>query len=211
MITFFPSLMSDGLSKLTAYLNQTRRQAELTIDGLNDQIGALSAENKSLKLSLSIAESERDYFKNYVDQLKLENSKKWRLQERDDWKSLVESVQKDRTRLQEECLFLQTSLEIANAQISKLEKELQSVSGRGVVDSNIEEKVPSFADEAVGVCADSDNSQHSAFTESVLHPDPTSFSSNPSYTAPSIKLRLELEKVQSQVCIQSAFLLLFQF
>ena len=80
---------SDGLSKLAEYLNQTRRQAEQSIDILNAKISELANESEAIS-------SERDYFRNYSEQLKLENSQKWRLQERDDWKSLVESVQTDR-------------------------------------------------------------------------------------------------------------------
>jgi chromosome segregation ATPase len=107
----------EGLAKLAAYLQQTRKQAELSIDILNTRI--LSLENESEALS-----SERDYFRNYSEQLKLENSKKWRLHERDDWKSLVESVQVDRARLQESCDNLEIELEEARAGVKILEEEI---------------------------------------------------------------------------------------
>lgn len=106
-----------GLAKLTEYLNQTRRQAEAAIDALNEKIFQLRDENENILKECEKFQSERDYFRNYAEQLKLENSKKWRLQERDDWKSLVESVQKDRSRLQDECLSLESLLEEANRKI----------------------------------------------------------------------------------------------
>jgi chromosome segregation ATPase len=107
----------EGLAKLAAYLQQTRKQAELSIDILNTRI--LSLENESEAIS-----SERDYFRNYSEQLKLENSKKWRLHERDDWKSLVDSVQVDRARLQENCDNLEIELEEAKAGVKILEEEI---------------------------------------------------------------------------------------
>eukprot|EP01035_Chromulina_nebulosa_P020997 gene20997-27210_t len=45
------------------------------------------------------------------EQLKRENTNKYKLQERDDWKSLVESLQNDRSRLQQECIKLQEEIE----------------------------------------------------------------------------------------------------
>ena len=111
---------SDGLSKLAEYLNQTRRQAEQSIDILNSKISELVNESEAIS-------SERDYFRNYSEQLKLENSQKWRLQERDDWKSLVESVQTDRGRLQENCNRLEIELEEAKAGVKILEKEINLI------------------------------------------------------------------------------------
>lgn len=110
----------EGLAKLAAYLQQTRKQAELSIDILNTRI--LSLENESEAIS-----SERDYFRNYSEQLKLENSKKWRLHERDDWKSLVDSVQVDRARLQENCDNLEIELEEARAGVKILEEEINLI------------------------------------------------------------------------------------
>jgi len=37
-----------------------------------------------------------DFKNGLVEQLKIENTKKWRVEERNDWKALVDSVQKDR-------------------------------------------------------------------------------------------------------------------
>lgn len=68
---------------------------------------------------------QRDYYKSYAEQLKVENSKKWRLQERDDWKALVESVQRDRSRLQDECNNLEHQLLLAREEIIKLKESIQ--------------------------------------------------------------------------------------
>lgn len=107
----------EGLAKLAAYLQQTRKQAEESIDVLNTRIMVLESEAEAIS-------SERDHFKNYSEQLKLENSKKWRLQERDDWKSLVESIQTDRTRLRQDCSRLESELEEAKAGVKILEEEI---------------------------------------------------------------------------------------
>ena len=107
----------EGLAKLTEYLNQTRRQAEASIDVLNAKINELNEDNEKLN-------GEKEYYRQYSEQLKLENSKKWRLQERDDWKSLVDSVQHDRSRLQEECARLEAELEQSRAEVKVLEEEI---------------------------------------------------------------------------------------
>lgn len=110
-------MSNGGLAKLTEYLNQTRRQAENSIDILNTRIKELTDENEKLS-------SDREHYRQLSEQMKLENSKKWKLQERDDWKSLVDSVQKDRSRLQEECARLEAQLEQSNAEVKVLEDEI---------------------------------------------------------------------------------------
>ena len=102
------SSAGDGLKKLADYLAQTRRQAEVSIDVLNSRVTELTAELDIAKQTAERLQEERDLFHNMSEQLKIENSKKWRLQERDDWKSLVDSVQRDRCRLQDECHRLET-------------------------------------------------------------------------------------------------------
>ena len=69
---------------------------------------------------------QRDYYRNFSEQLQLENSKKWRLQERDDWKALVDSVQRDRGRLQDECNAMERELAQAHEEIERLRAELSS-------------------------------------------------------------------------------------
>lgn len=105
----------DGLKKLIEFLNQTRNQAEQAVDCLNVRINELEQERDAVL-------GERDYYKNYAEQLRLENSKKWRLQERDDWKALVDSVQKDRSRLQDECHQLEEELSAAYDELHRLEQ-----------------------------------------------------------------------------------------
>ena len=122
----------DGLKKLAEYLAQTRRQASASIDLLNVRVSELSADLEIAKQTSEKLEGERDFFRNLSEQLKLENSKKWRLQERDDWKSLVDSVQRDRARLQDECHRLETELEEARAQQTALQGQLQARNGVGV-------------------------------------------------------------------------------
>mmetsp|Transcript_395 Transcript_395/g.740 ORF Transcript_395/g.740 Transcript_395/m.740 type:complete len:371 (-) Transcript_395:81-1193(-) len=111
---------SDGLIKLTKFLNQTKRQAEQAIDCLNEKIAELEKQNEIERQKYEKCADERDYYRNYAEQLRLENSKKWRLQERDDWKALVDSVQKDRQRLQDECNALEHELMNARLQIDTL-------------------------------------------------------------------------------------------
>lgn len=116
---------SDGLQKLTAYLNQTRRQAEAAVDALNLQIEDLRRENDLYAQLCKKLEQEKDYFKNLADQLKQGGTTKQTLQERDDWRALIDSVQKDRARLQEECCALETALDAANEEISQLRNEVE--------------------------------------------------------------------------------------
>jgi len=117
---------SDGLKKLTEYLQQTRRQAESAIDVLNEKVSELQHENKLLNQMIEKLEVEREQFKNQTEQLKLENTAKWKFQERDDWKALVDSVQKDRSRLQELCTTLESELETCRHENEELRAQLLS-------------------------------------------------------------------------------------
>ena len=67
---------------------------------------------------LFIGYPQKEYFRSLVDQLKVENSRKSRLQERDDWKALIDSIQADRVRLQEENIILAQQLEDACQEIA---------------------------------------------------------------------------------------------
>ena len=121
---------SEGVARLTAYLQQTKRQTEHSIDIMNKHIEELQDDLETQKLVSSQLEQERDYFRGLSEQLKLENTKKWRLQERDDWKALLESVQEDRVRLQEECTKLEQQFDMAREMLSpedllKLEQTMQ--------------------------------------------------------------------------------------
>jgi len=108
----------DGVVKLREYLMQTRRQAEMAIDSLNERIAELEKDNIEISDANKALADERDYFRNLAEQRKTENSKKWRLQERDDWKALVESVQKDRSRLQDDLVKREIELESIRSELA---------------------------------------------------------------------------------------------
>jgi phage shock protein A len=118
---------SIGLQRLTEYLHQTRRQAELSISVLTEQIEKLTAENHELKTDISRLTHDRDRFQTQADRLEKENTKKWKLHERDDWKSLVDSVQSDRTRLQNEKTQLSETVIKQQERIDILEREIHSL------------------------------------------------------------------------------------
>jgi len=118
---------SDGLQKLTAFLKQTRRQSEAAIDALNCKIAELQKENIAYRNSMVKLEEERDYFRSLSEQLRQENTTKHRLQERDDWKSLIDSVQKDRSRLQDQCSNLELQLEQAQNEVLELKTQLDEI------------------------------------------------------------------------------------
>lgn len=115
---------SEGLSKLTEYLNQTRKQAAMSIDVLNSQIVELRAESDYNRRIVEELRADRDHYKQLSDQLRYESTTKHKLQERDDWKTLIDNMQKDRTRLSEECIQLRSQLQSATYEISLLHDEV---------------------------------------------------------------------------------------
>jgi ABC-type transporter Mla subunit MlaD len=121
---------SEGLQKLTAYLNQTRRQAEAAIDNLNVQIEDLRKENDLYAQLCKKLEQEKDYFKSMSEQLKQGNTTKQMLRERDDWRALIDNVQKDRARLQEEVCALEAGLDSANEEIAKLRDDIEHLTAQ---------------------------------------------------------------------------------
>lgn len=167
-----------GLKKLTEYLNQTRRQAEMAIDNLTAQVNNLNKENKEALILAEKFEAERDYYRNYAEQLKLENSKKWKLQERDDWKGLLDTVTKDRNRLQGECQILETSLSQANNKIKEFEEIIANINNKENFVGN---------NERIGIS---------------LHPPSTPSDRTPSGSSPrsmSRALQLELQKAHEEM------------
>lgn len=117
----------DGLTKLTDYLNQTRRQATAAIDVLNEKIDEMRIENETCMNIITKLEKERDYYRDNYEQVKVENSTKWKLRERDEWKSLVENVQQDRNRLQESINQLELDLEESRHYSTVLKSDLDKV------------------------------------------------------------------------------------
>lgn len=178
----------EGLKKLADYLAQTRRQAEASIDCLNNRIAELTQELEIAKEAAEQLQSERDYFRNYSEQLKLENSKKWRLQERDDWKSLVDSVQRDRSRLQDECHRLEIELEEKQAELTALQQQRQAPSSPAPSTSRFFFGSPIIT---LGSSADS--------------PD-DNFPSNPSQSPRAVakELKLELAKAHAKLQVERA-------
>jgi hypothetical protein len=65
------------------------------------------------------------------------------LQERDDWRALIDSVQKDRARLQEQCGALESALDAANAEVIALSNELEAVTAANASASTAPESVQS--------------------------------------------------------------------
>lgn len=116
----------EGVQKLVDYLNATRRQAELSINILNEKIDVLSKEKKALEEQLTTERNEKILLRRQLDDLKKENYNKSRLQERDEWKALVDSITRDRARLQEECVKLEIQLEDARNQSPKLSSPTNS-------------------------------------------------------------------------------------
>ena len=88
----------------------------------------LSNENEELKDVIETLSNERQQYKEQADRLKLENTRKWKFQERDDWKCLVESLQSDRTRLQDENSIVNHNIELEKQKVSHLEEEINNLS-----------------------------------------------------------------------------------
>ncbi len=116
---------SEGLAKLTEYLRQTRRQAEVAIDNLNGQITTLVQENEKLTNIIINLQHERDHFKGQLETLQQFNSNKAIFKERDDWRALVDSIQADRSRLQEENIALHQTLTKTNESITELKRQIE--------------------------------------------------------------------------------------
>jgi prefoldin subunit 5 len=118
---------SEGLARLTEYLKQTRRQAEIAIDNLTSQVNKLTIENDELRQSVQRLEYEKKELRDLIDQIKKDGTVKSKFKERDEWRNLVDNMQQDRTRLQEENNELSSILANASQQIEELKAELSKV------------------------------------------------------------------------------------
>ena len=119
--------MSDsnmGLQKLTDYLAQTRRQAELSIDLLSNRVKELEDYSVKLETLLNQAKKEKDIIANELKEERNTSISKYKFKERDDWKALVASVQQDRDRISQENALLEESLLIEKEKSSSLEQEI---------------------------------------------------------------------------------------
>ena len=169
---------SEGLRKLTEFLNQTRRQAETAIDALNAQVKQLTQDCDKYR-------DECIYYKRCCEQLQQENSKKYRLHERDDWKSLVDSIQKDRNRLQDECLKLELEKDQFKNEIAVLQDQLR------IYQQNSAEAEPSTSTD-VGVVSNQMKSNN--------QPEDEALKQQSSHDRSTIKrLEVELEKTKAEV------------
>ena len=92
------------IKKLVSMLGAVRQQSEGTILTLKKELQASVITNDGLRDIIS----EKNMV---IEQMKLEMGKKWRIEERDDWKALVESLQGDRRRLEGEVAALRKTLE----------------------------------------------------------------------------------------------------
>lgn len=115
---------SEGLAKLTEYLKQTRRQAEIAIDNLNSQLAEVQRENEALRSSVVTLQKEKELHISTIQQLKTDSGPKSKFKERDEWKALVENIQKDRDRIQQEYNSAVSQLEEANLELARTKQDI---------------------------------------------------------------------------------------
>lgn len=119
---------SEGLAKLTEYLKQTRRQAEIAIDNLNSQLVDTRQENELMRNTIVALQKEREENASLIQQLKTGNGSKSKFKERDEWKALVENIQQDRDRLQTEYNHVVSMLEETNVELARTKQDLALLS-----------------------------------------------------------------------------------
>lgn len=120
----------DGLRLLATHLAKVKLEAA-------EQIYALTTQGKYLQ-------QENEELNNQVLQLKQlcrENTLHWRLQERDDWKALVEAVQRDRTRLENENEKLMEEISILRKQITTLGRVPETPTTSAYVSPSSKQKI----------------------------------------------------------------------
>ena len=105
---------------------KVKRQSKEAVDELTTRSSILAEENRGLKVKLHACLDELDFRNGQVQQLREENTRKWRVEERNDWKSLVDSVQRDRAELQEANEDLQERCEELETEVAELRAELES-------------------------------------------------------------------------------------
>ena len=85
---------------LGRHLAATKLEAAEKENNLKQEIKLLQQDNEKLLRYIEGQREKVEHLQSENYQLKLENSKKWRVQERDDWRSLVTAVQEDRCVVQ---------------------------------------------------------------------------------------------------------------
>eukprot|EP00904_Undaria_pinnatifida_P005974 jgi/Undpi1/2506/HiC_scaffold_13.g05885.m1 len=99
-----------GLERLARLLAATKEDASAEISKLDSQVQALRVERATLEAALESSRDQLADANSLVDQLRLENTRKWREEERNDWRALLDSTQEDRTALQQQNTRLETEL-----------------------------------------------------------------------------------------------------
>ena len=89
-------MSENGLRLLSEHLAKVKQQSEVAVQALGEKAKVLESENDLLRRQLQACLDELDFRNGQVEQLKMENTKKWRVEERNDWRALVDSVQLDR-------------------------------------------------------------------------------------------------------------------
>lgn len=94
--------MSKALEFLQQHLTRVKLEHAEREASLVRRLEQSEEEQARLRDELDVAGDELELCWAHVEQLKLENTTKHQIEERDDWRALVSSVQEDRTRLQRE-------------------------------------------------------------------------------------------------------------
>ena len=102
-----PHINMDGVTALQKHLVRVKLEHAEREAALERTVAELKGENDELKAALDDAADELDLCWAHVHQLRLETTTKFQVEERDDWRALVRSVQEDRQRLQQENARLQ--------------------------------------------------------------------------------------------------------
>ena len=97
----------DAVTALQKHLVRIKLEHAEREASLERGVAELKGEKDELKAALDDAVDELDLCWAHVHQLKLETTTKFQVEERDDWRALVRSVQEDRRRLQQENVRLQ--------------------------------------------------------------------------------------------------------
>lgn len=103
--------INSGVQAMALHLAKVKRECHEAVETLAEKVKLLEEDKSALLLQLESVLDELDYSNGQVAQLRLENSKKWRVEERNDWMALVDSVQRDRDELQLENERLNKDLE----------------------------------------------------------------------------------------------------
>eukprot|EP00635_Sarcinochrysidales_sp_CCMP3193_P012900 CAMPEP_0118911190 /NCGR_PEP_ID=MMETSP1166-20130328/12995_1 /TAXON_ID=1104430 /ORGANISM="Chrysoreinhardia sp, Strain CCMP3193" /LENGTH=158 /DNA_ID=CAMNT_0006850667 /DNA_START=82 /DNA_END=554 /DNA_ORIENTATION=+ len=102
--------MSKAVELLQKHLVKVKMACAQREHELLERIRLCDEQKAQLEADYEIAKEELQLCWAFVEQLKKENTLKWRCEERDDWKALVQSMQDDRARLLRENATLRRKL-----------------------------------------------------------------------------------------------------